>query len=101
MMHLSCPDLSRRGKESVIRDAVTYTEHAAARPSPPWTSSTPSSARAAPLQWLSASSGRLLTHHPRLASGLGTPLPAPLRVLRSPRPRSTRHQDKRSSRRRR
>ena len=48
VMHLSCPDLSRRGKESVIRDAVTYTEHAAARPSPPWTSSTPSSARAAP-----------------------------------------------------
>uniref|UniRef100_A0A6V7QYE2 Histone H4 n=1 Tax=Ananas comosus var. bracteatus TaxID=296719 RepID=A0A6V7QYE2_ANACO len=34
--------------ENVIRDAVTYTEHAAARPSPPWTSSTPSSARAAP-----------------------------------------------------
>ena len=28
MMHLSCPDLSGRGLESVIRDAVTYTEHA-------------------------------------------------------------------------
>ena len=34
--------------ENVIRDAVTYTEHADARPSPPWTSSTRSSAKAAP-----------------------------------------------------
>ena len=34
--------------ESVIRDAVTYMSTPAARPSPPWTSSTPSSARAAP-----------------------------------------------------
>merc|ERR1739848_802288 len=28
--------------ENVIRDAVTYTEHARRKPSPPWTSSTPS-----------------------------------------------------------
>ena len=31
-----------------VCDAVTYTEHARRRPSPPWTSCTPSSARAAP-----------------------------------------------------
>ena len=34
--------------ENVIRDAVTYTEHARRRPSPPWMSSTRSSAKAAP-----------------------------------------------------